>query len=330
MIQNRLVFFCALAAITAIEPGAFPAFAQKADPEKLKNEGNTLYQKGNLDEAIAKWQAAIGADSTYAFGYNNIGIALYEKKDYRGSAEYLEKTVALDSTYAKAFNSLGNAYLALGDYEKARKAYSSAVRYESRDTTTQTNLGNACLALGDFNGALAAYDKALDIDRNNPLALNNRGLILQAAGKFDDAADSYRQAIRANSEFLDPYINLGALYLSREDPDGKFLQSAIDYFIRAQKMDGHNPVISYNLGLCYLKANNPGRASLVLADLVKMTPNDPKAHYLLGHAYVMSGMIDMAVKSFTEAFTLDRNFTEARIAIDAANQMQKKNAVPNQ
>mgnify|MGYP000973871548 CR=1 FL=1 len=45
-----------------------PAFAQKnaKEAELLKNQGNALYKKGSVDEAIELWKKAIEADSTYA------------------------------------------------------------------------------------------------------------------------------------------------------------------------------------------------------------------------------------------------------------------------
>jgi tetratricopeptide (TPR) repeat protein len=300
------------------------ANAQHANPDQLKNEGNLLYRDGKIDEAILKWQEAIIADSTYSFAYNNIGIALYDRKQYSEAVEYLKRAVVFDTTYAKAFNSLGNTYLALGEYENARTAYQSAIKYEPQSAENITNLGNVYLALGEYDQAMETYDRALAINANHAPALNNRGLILQRRGKMDDAIESFRKAIKADSQFPDAYANLGALYLQREDPDGIYLKTAFDYLSRAEKIDGENQVIKFNISLCYLRQENATKARQALLELQKKNPNDPYVQYALGHTYAQANLYEQALKSFTQAFTLDPDYTEARIAIDAVSGFVKK------
>ena len=113
---------------------AAPVHAAKntREAESLKNQGNALYMKGNVDGAIELWRKAIKADSTYSEAYNNLGVAFYEKGEYAQSIENLCTAVMLDRKYEKAFNSLGNSYLAVGEYDSAKVCFERSISLKGR------------------------------------------------------------------------------------------------------------------------------------------------------------------------------------------------------
>lgn len=298
-----------------------PYAADTPNPEKLKDEGNDLYRKGKIDEAIEKWRQAIEVDSTYAYAYNNIGIALYDKGDYQGSADYLEKAVALNASYAKAFNSLGNACLALGDYERAQAHYETSIELGPESPEKYTNLGNALSAAGYFGAAVEAYERAIDLDSKHAPAYNNIGVIQQKRGDNEAANESFRNAIKADSRFTDAYVNLGILHFN----SGKsYLEVAIDYFERAIDIDKDHAGAQCNYGLALFAQEDYTKAVTHLRRAVKLSPNNPDIHYALGQAYAKRKMSKQAIESFEKALEADPAYENARIAIDYTNEQLRR------
>ena len=62
MLLKHFLWFLLL--ISSISPLAFAQ--ENTDPEKFKNEGNKLYNEGDIDGAIELWKKAIEVDSTYS------------------------------------------------------------------------------------------------------------------------------------------------------------------------------------------------------------------------------------------------------------------------
>ena len=312
MLLKYFLWFLLL--LSGVSPHAFAQ--ENTDPEDFKNEGNELYNKGDIDGAIELWKKSIEADSTYSFAYNNIGVALYDKKDFQGSVEYLRKAVTLDTTYVKAFNSLGNAYLALEDYENAKTSFLKSIELDPEDEEKHNNLGNALLALGDFDGALKSYEKAIDINNNFARAYNNIGIIRQKRNDVSGANESFRMAIKVDSECIQAYINLGILYYGEDD---EYLGKSIEYFEKAVSLDSENAFVLYNYSLALIKKGDYNNAVTHLTKATELSPDDPDIHYALGLAYAERKMKSLAVKSFEAALAIDPGYRNAQIALDYVN-----------
>lgn len=88
-------------------------FGQSNDVQYLMNEGSALFERGNYDEAIQKYNEALKIDSNNAVAYNLIGMAYRFKFNQTGTQEYkdkeidsFKKAITLDPKFWVAYKNL--------------------------------------------------------------------------------------------------------------------------------------------------------------------------------------------------------------------------------
>jgi Tfp pilus assembly protein PilF len=99
--------------------------AIKLDPKNAKlhsNLGNALLDRGQPDEAIREHRAAIELDPKLAPLHYNLGNALFDQKQLDEAIREYRVAITLDPKLAVAHGALGQALLQLGRFVEAREA----------------------------------------------------------------------------------------------------------------------------------------------------------------------------------------------------------------
>jgi len=78
---------------------------------------------------------------------------------------------------------------------------------------------------GNFKGALELYAKALEVNPNSAVILNDLGVLYEQLGIFDRSESYYLDALKAEADYLPPYMNLAYLYWGQGN-----IAQAVDYF----------------------------------------------------------------------------------------------------
>ena len=73
------------------------------DPRVLNAEGLNLYQKGRIDDAIAKFDEAIEISPREAEPYFNRGNAYYAKGEFNKAILDFNKAMEIDPTFMEEF-----------------------------------------------------------------------------------------------------------------------------------------------------------------------------------------------------------------------------------
>jgi tetratricopeptide (TPR) repeat protein len=150
--------------------------ALREDPNNVAaytGRGDAFRKKGDPDTAIADYTQAIRLNPDYARAYHNRGIAYYDKKDYdRAIADYT-KRIQLDPNYVDAYFSRGIAYRNKGDNDRAIADYTQAIRLDPNHAIAYLNRGSAHWMKGNKAQARADWSRALELDPNNTTARNN-------------------------------------------------------------------------------------------------------------------------------------------------------------
>lgn len=84
-----------------------PTEEDKANADKLKQEGNNLMSRKNYDEAIQSYTKAINLDSTNPVYYSNRAAAHSSKGDHLLAVGDATKAIEIDPAYVKAYHRLG-------------------------------------------------------------------------------------------------------------------------------------------------------------------------------------------------------------------------------
>ena len=159
--------------------------------------GQLLYDKGQVDEAIAQWRKAVRLAPKAAKAYHLLGVALRKR----------------------------------GDQTQAIAAFREALRLEPDNATAHVHLARALEATGDTQAAMAAYQTALKLVPSAPYVHNRLGHLLAAKGDWPGAAKEWQQTAELAPDYAYAHVNLGEAYehLNRKD-------EALDSYERALSM----------------------------------------------------------------------------------------------
>ena len=96
------------------------------------NLGSLLQAQGDLEGAIAQYQALLQADPSFTKAYYNLGLTLKQMGRLSQAVAAYQRAVALDPEFADAHQNLGVSLLNLGYIEESMKAFRQAIAIHQR------------------------------------------------------------------------------------------------------------------------------------------------------------------------------------------------------
>jgi serine/threonine-protein kinase len=146
---------------------------------------------GNLDGAIAEYQAAVKTDPAFALGWAGLGEAYLAKFHVEQIPKWLDEAIASCTRAAQIDSSLAPVHVALG--------------------RTQMDTGKLDLAVQEFQ-------RALDLNPRNSDALSGLAGVYERQGRFAEAEKTYQRAIALRSDYWEGYNRLADFYLRQKRP----------------------------------------------------------------------------------------------------------------
>jgi small glutamine-rich tetratricopeptide repeat-containing protein alpha len=136
----------------------------KAEAERLKNEGNNLMKQDMYDDALKCYTKAIQLDPKNAVFYCNRAAAYSKLNNHSFALEDCRRAITIDPNYSKAYGRMGLAFASLNDHFQARDCYKKAAELDPQNESYKNNLS-------------IAEEKVADIERQDPLGpFRNMGL----------------------------------------------------------------------------------------------------------------------------------------------------------
>ncbi|KAG0506575.1 MAG: Beta-barrel assembly-enhancing protease [Candidatus Udaeobacter sp.] len=181
------------------------------------NLGFLFLRRGELDNAISEFQAALdirsrNTETHYSLGaaliQNNLGNAFARKQLSDEAINHLQEAVRLRPDYADAYFNLGSVLFQQGRIDQAIAQWQKALAIRPRDAEAHRNLASALRKQGNVKGAIAEYEQALNITPEDRVALNNLAWILATSSdaSMRDGARAVTLGVKAvqASEGKDP------------------------------------------------------------------------------------------------------------------------------
>jgi Flp pilus assembly protein TadD len=174
----------------------------KKDQVKLQRLSEKDVQKFETAGLVRVTDATMKAPETPsadldAKGHLDQGRTLLNSGNLNEAISELSKATSLDSKLAEAHNLLGVAYQMKGLPEFAKRSFEAAVKLDKRNPQILNNLGYLLFLHGNSKAALERLKKAAEIAPDDTRILNNLALVQVDLGKLDDAAKNF---IRAGGE----------------------------------------------------------------------------------------------------------------------------------
>ena len=314
------------------------------------NQGFARADRGEYDQAIADFTAAIELNPQYAQAYNSRGLAYLRQGDYdRAIADYTA-AIRLNPQYVEAYKNRGFAYYRQGEYNEAIVQYTDAIELGEQlaegtmrssrlppKSHTAIELGQQVAEAhynrgvvfyieaeggldrgvlyygeGEYGHAVTDFTAAIELDPQYVEAYNGRGLAYRRQGDYDRAIADYTDAIRLNRQDAQAYYNRGVAYSEQR----KYERAIADYTVAI----GLNPQLAQayrNRGLAYAGRRDYDQAIADFTVAIGLNPQDAQAYRNRGLAYAgqYAGQWDydhdLAIADFTAAIALNPHDAQA-------------------
>lgn len=293
-------------AATATPLRPTPTVGPGASVSNLVGLGDKLFADGQIDPAIAQFQAA----------------------------------VKLDPNDAQTQIRLANAYALVGRLAEANAAANKAVQIEPNNSRAHAQLARALSWSGQSDAAISEAQKALSLDASNVPA---RAFLSEAylrAGRFGDAQKEADAAVRADANSPEAHRANAWYFILAKSDDGtkewnRVIELAPNLFfyhfeygevLRVYLNDPAKSVSEYqratllyppytpayvSLGQAYLALNQPANAILQFQKAITYDPNSAEAYGYLGVGFKLQAKCSQAIPYFQRALELNGKFAPA-------------------
>ena len=256
------------------------------DAGRLYVKGRGVLRQGtsmaDVDEAVALFEQALAADSSFALASAGLGEAYWQKYRRTDDVRWVDpalrhsrRSLALDSTLAPAWVTLG------------------IIRGGQRHDAA----------------AVEAFEEALALDPSHPDARLHLATVHRRQGAWDRAEATYRQAIARQPEYWKGYNLLGAFYYARGQHE-----DAIAQYRHGLRLAPANPALLNNVAVAYWQLERLGEAVEMFERILALDATRTSAQFNLATAYFYLGRYDEAAalyQAVAEASPADHSLAGA-------------------
>ena len=292
---------------------------------------------------------APGAGSSEAIELYNAGAALYNQGDAEGAIRKFEAAVEIDPDFVAAWQRLATLTAANGEYETTLTATDRWLEIEPESQEARLLRYDALIELGREAEAKKLMDGLLASGGGPELAkrLFNLGVSTKKQGDEEVALGYFERAVEADPGFIEGWLTLASLRLTEGrheeaiDATEKVLQArpgdgeALTIQYEATKALGQteraaellekmgatsdDPQVLYRRGVAMFNASNYADAIETLGKAIEGDPDLARAHYVLGLALINRGDEEAALehlRRFLELAPDDPDAGSARAMLD--------------
>jgi tetratricopeptide (TPR) repeat protein len=189
------------------------------DARRMLQEISALYREGRQKEAFDRCRQLAALFPTRPEVLAITGKLAAELGELEDAVAFYEAAVKVKPDAAELHYNLGVALNRLGRAVAAVDAYRRAAHYRPDLVPVHNNLGGVLLSLGRWQEAADVFRAALALAPDARL-YRNLGIALEGAGRRGEALDCYRRAIALEPGLLSLYQSLATALLEEGDAAG--------------------------------------------------------------------------------------------------------------
>ena len=243
--------------------------------EKAKTwitEGHAVYNTGNYQGAIVKYDEAIRSDPYSDDAYYWRASAMYGLKQYQEALPYYDKALEINPNKEQAYY-----YRALSRYNI--KQYAESIPDFNKAIELNPDVSAMYYWRGETEYVLKLYPEAI-LDLTRALELNSR--------------DGYAYKARANSYYM----------LEKYD------EALVDY-TRAMELNQDDNSLYYWRGICQYYTERYNACVSDFKRYLETVPHDAYSKVMIGHSYYMLENYTEAISFYTSAIGEDSGYALA-------------------
>lgn len=152
---------------------------------------------------------------------------------------------------------------------------------------------------GQYEAAITAAEEGAQMAPADPDGLNLLGQLYEQVDRLDDAERSYLAAMQADSEWPEPFRNLGALYMRREQ-----FSAAVAPLVHATGLQPDDPLLHVQLGIAFRESGRTDRAADAFQKAWDLEPDEGRLALDVAIARRASGDLQASIDAAERAVEL--------------------------
>ncbi len=269
--------------------------------------GHCLFDRGDLDGAIAAYSEALRLRPGYFWSRINRAMVLHRKGEYDRALADLDEALRHPDAAGLAHTHRAAVRSSKGDHKGAIEDADEAIRVAPDYADAWYNRGRMRKRAGDADGATADFSEAIRLDPGHVDAHAYRGELRQRAGDHADAIKDLDVVLRARPGNITAWTNRAAAHVALRD-----YKSALQDAEHAVDIDAGNANARHTRGHVKLLLRDLDGAIADLAEAARLRP-DEYTLLLLGQAHTDRGDFPRAEEHFAAALRLDPNMVDAYV-----------------
>ena len=225
------------------------------------NLGIVLFEKGQLDDAIAHYRTTLQMQPNFWDADYNLGTALLGKGQVDEAIFHCDKAVSMQPNDPDAQVALANALLQKRQIDDAIVHYQKAVAIRPDYFLARYGLGHALLERGKLDAAIEHSRAALLIQPNNADCQTILAIALDEEGQSVEAVKHYEKALEISPQSVSALNNLAWLLATGSNASLRNGARAIQLATQADQLSGGtNALVLRTLAAAYAEAGQFGKA----------------------------------------------------------------------
>ena len=223
------------AALNVLEP-LEAKFSQNMDFEYVM--GSALIRSGRRRDGVARMEKVAQAGPS-PDAYMLAGATLLDLNDYEPARHDLEEAFRLAPSLPGLTTLVGIARDKTGDVKDAETAFREALKSNADDFQANLYLGAILYKRRDIEESRGYLDRALKLKPTDSMARYESAMLKSTAGDYENAAKELEQLAKDDPDWLEPHIELAALYYKLHRPDdGARERQIVDRITAKQQAQG--------------------------------------------------------------------------------------------
>jgi tetratricopeptide (TPR) repeat protein len=287
------------------------------DPAVHSVVSGLLLAQGNLSGAIEEMQKAVALDPSHWELYLELAMLQMRNNQPDAAETNIKKVIELNPKEMRAQLLLGNFYQSRSRFAEAELQFHNAMDMDPKSPDPRAALARLYLAEGKKADAEGILKQAKRDFPDNSAAYRLLGDFYFTTGDLEKAAAEYSALYQEHPKDMEVkknYIQL--LIQAKRFPEARKLN---DEILKTNPNDDDALVCQSQMQISDGDANG---AAQKLQTVIKNTPKNSQAHYVLGVAFEKLGNLESAEGEWREALRLRPDFLDAQRALANAAMRQ--------
>jgi tetratricopeptide (TPR) repeat protein len=200
--------------------------------------GSALIKTGKRRDGLV-FLDRVAKHGNSADAYLLAGSTWLDINEFEAARQNLEQALKLNPDLPGAHTLLGVALDKSGDQKDALPEFKTALSANPNDFQANLYMGAILYKQRDMPSAHSYLEKALALDSSSAMARYEFALVESASGDYERAAADMESAARSDPNWLEPHVELAALYYKLHRPqDGARQRAIVDRLTAEQQKRG--------------------------------------------------------------------------------------------